>query len=406
MAIVKAKGVSKQVAYKKETTFGTIAGATGGKLLRRTSADFTSTRESYESAEIRTDRQIADFRLGTRSSDGSLSGELSPNSYTDFIQSIMAKDFAVGGTAASVSVTVAASGGFFTLTRATGSYITDGFKVGEVVRMTGAGLNAANAGNNLLVITVSALVLTVRVLSATTLVAEGPIATVAIAAVGKETIVPLTAHTDDSYTVEEFYADIAQSEVHTGVKIGTWGVTVPASGLVTTDFTMMGRGLTTKGTSQYFTTPTALGTSGIVAAVNGAVIVNGLATGACVTSFDFSVDRGMEPSACIGSDLAETIFAGTIRVTGNMSIYFEDGYVRDLFENETDTSLVLALATGSEKTANVMSFVMPKVTISSFSKSDTELGITATCAFTAQLNDVTTAGLPATTLQVVDTLVV
>lgn len=402
----KAKGVSKQIAYKKETTFGTIAGATGGKLLRRTSADFTSTRESYESAEIRTDRQIADFRLGTRSSDGSLSGELSPNSYTDFIQSIMAKDFAVGGTAASVSVTIAAAGGFFTLTRATGSYITDNFKVGEVVRMTGAGLNAANSGNNLLVITVSALVLTVRVLSATTLIAEGPIATVAIAAVGKETIVPLTGHTDDSYTVEEFYSDIAQSEVHTGVKIGTWGVTVPASGLVTTDFTMMGKGLTTKATAQYFTTPTALGTSGIVAAVNGAVIVNGLATGACVTSFDFSVDRGMEASQCIGSDSAEAIFSGTIRVTGNMSVYFEDAYVRDLFENETDTSLVLALATGSEKTANVMSFVMPKVTISSFSKSDTELGIVATCAFTAQLNDITAAGLPATTLQVVDTLVV
>jgi len=71
----KAKGVSKLVAYKKETTFGVPAGATGGKLLRRTSADFTSTRESYESSEIRTDRQVADFRLGVKSTDGSLSGE-------------------------------------------------------------------------------------------------------------------------------------------------------------------------------------------------------------------------------------------------------------------------------------------------------------------------------------------
>jgi len=402
----KAKGVSKQIAYKKETTFGVLAGDTGGKLLRRTSADFTSTRESYESAEIRTDRQVADFRLGTRSTDGSLSGELSPNSYTDFIQSILARDFTAGGTAASVSVTIASSSGLFTLTRATGSYITDLFKVGEVVQMTGAGLNAANAGNNLLVVGVSALVLTVRVLGATTLIAEGPIATVAIASVGKETYIPLTGHTDDSYTVEEFYADIAQSEVHTGVKVGTWGVSVPASGLVTTDFTLMGKGLNTKGTSQYFTAPAALGTSGIVAAVNGAVLVNGLATGACVTSFDFSIDRGMEASQCIGSDSAEAIFSGTIRATGNVSLYWEDGYVRDLFENETDTTLVLALATGSEKTAGVMSFVLPKVTFSSFAKADGELGIVATAAFTAVLNDVTTAGLQGTTLQVVDTLVV
>ena len=401
----KAKGVSKQIAYKKETTFGVLAGDTGGKLLRRTSADFNSTRESYESAEIRTSRQVSDFRLGTKSTDGALSGELSPNSYTDFIQSILARDFTVGGTAASVSVTIAASSGFFTLTRATGSYITDLFKVGEVVRMTGAGLNAANAGNNLLVVAVSALVLTVRVLSDVTLIAEGPIATVAIAAVGKETFVPTSGHTDDSYTVEEWYSDIAQSEVHTGNRLGSWNVTVPASGLVTTDFTLMGKGLASKGTSQYFTTPAALGTSGIVAAVNGAVIVNGLATGACVTSFDISTSREMEASQCIGSDSAEEIFTGVIKISGSLNLYFEDSYVRDLFENETDTTLVLALATGSEKDAGVMTFVLPKVKLISFSKTDSSMGIVAAAAFTAVENDVTTAGLVASTFQVVDTMV-
>ena len=402
----KAKGVSKQVAIKKETTFGVLAGDTGGKLLRRTSADFNSTRESYQSSEIRVSQQVADFRLGVKSTDGSLSGELSPGAYTEMIEVIMAKDFVAGGTTASASVTIAGpTSGLYTITRATGSNITDGFKVGEVVRMTGAGLAPANVGNNLLVVNVAALVLTVRLLSGTALVAEGPIATVAVASVGKETIIPLTAHTDQSFTVEEFYADIAQSEVHTGVKVGTWNVSVPATGLVTTDFTMMGKGLAQTGTSQYFTSPTALSTTGIVAAVNGAVLINGSTTTACVTSFDFSVSRNMEPSQCIGSESAEAIFTGTITVTGNVSLYFEDGVVRDLFENETNTTLVLALATGEEKTAGVMSFVLPKAKLSSFSKSDTDMGIVATAAFTAVLNDVTTAGLPASTIQVVDTSV-
>ena len=403
----KAKGVSKQVAIKKETTFGVLAGDTGGKLLRRTSADFTSTRESYQSSEIRTDQQVADFRLGVKSTDGSLSGELSPGAYTELIQAVLAKDFAAGGTTASASITIAGpSAGLYTVTRATGSFISDSFKVGEVVRLTGAGLSPANVGNNLLVVNVAALVLTVRLLSGTALVAEGPIATVAVASVGKETIIPLTAHTDQSFTVEEFYADIAQSEVHTGVKVGTWNVSVPATGLVTTDFTLMGKGLAQTGTSQYFTSPTALSTTGIVAAVNGAVIINGSTTTACVTAFDFSTDRAMEPSQCIGSESAEAIFTGTITVTGNLSMYFEDAVVRDLFENETITTLVLALATGEEKTAGVMTFVMPKAKLSSFSKADTDLGIVATAAFTAVLNDVTSAGLPATTIQVVDTSVV
>ena len=402
----KAKGVSKQIAYKKETTFGVAPGATGAKLLRRTSADFNSVRASYESAEIRTDRQVADFRLGTKSTEGSLSGELSPSSYTDFIQSILAKDFAVGGTAASLSVTIAASGGFFTLTRATGSFLTDNFKVGEVVRMTGAGLNVANVGNNLLVVTVSALVLTVRVLSATTLIAEGPIATVAIASVGKETFVPLTGHTDDSYSFNEVYTDIAQSELHTGCRVSSWGVSVPASGLVTTDFAFMGKGLSQTATSAYFTTPTALGTNGIVAAVNGAVIINGLATGACVTSFSINTERGMEASQCIGSNSAEEIFSGSIKVSGSYTAYLEDGYLRDLFEAEADTTLVLALATGSDKTAQVITFVLPKTNASSHTRADSEMGVVVTVNFTAMLNDITTAGLVGSTIQVVDTSVV
>lgn len=400
----KAKGVSKQVAIKKETTFGVLAGAAGAKLLRRTSADFNSTRESYQSSEIRTDQQVADFRLGTKSTDGSLSGELSPGSYAELIQAVLAKDFAAGGVAASASITIAGpTSGLYTVTRAAGSFISDNFKVGEVVRLTGGGLSPANVGNNLLVTNVSATVLTVRLLSATALVAEGPIATVAVTAAGKESIVPLTAHTDQSFTVEEFYADIAQSEVHTGVKVGTWNVSVPATGLVTTDFTLMGKGMEQTGTAQYFTSPTALSTTGIVAAVNGAVIINGSTTTACVTAFDFSVNRAMEPSQCIGSESAEAIFTGTVTVTGNLSMYFEDGVVRDLFENETNTTLVLALATGEDKTAGVMTFVLPKAKLSSFSKADTDMGIVATAAFTAVLNDVTSAGLPATTIQVVDT---
>ena len=73
--MAKARGISMVVAYAKETTFGELAPVGNGKQLRRTSADFTSTRESYESAEIRTDQQVADFRLGTRSQDGIVTGK-------------------------------------------------------------------------------------------------------------------------------------------------------------------------------------------------------------------------------------------------------------------------------------------------------------------------------------------
>ena len=172
--------IGKKVAYKKETTWGTLAGAASGKYIRRVTSDFNLNKETYESNEIRTDYQVADFRHGVRQTEGSINGELSPGAYSDFTQSLVARDFTAVPAGTSATVTIAASGDLWTLTRSTGSFLTDGINVGMVVRMTGAGLNAANQGNNLLVCAVAATVLTVKVLSSTALVAETAIASVTI----------------------------------------------------------------------------------------------------------------------------------------------------------------------------------------------------------------------------------
>ena len=170
-----SKGVSKLVAVKKESQWGVPAGATGAKLLRRVTADFNLTKENYESNEINPSFQTIDSRHGVRSVEGSLEAELSPGTYSDFIGSILAKDFDVGGITTGASVTIAASGSFFTLIRAAGSWLTDGFYVGNIIRLSGGGFAPANVDNNLLIVGLTALVATVVVLSGTTLVAEGPI---------------------------------------------------------------------------------------------------------------------------------------------------------------------------------------------------------------------------------------
>lgn len=400
-----AKGVAKKVGYKKETAWGSLAGATGAKYLRRVTANFNLTKETYESAEIRTDYQVADMRHGIRSAEGSLNGELSPGTYSDFMQSVLARDFTAGVSVTGLSLTIAVSGSFHTLTRDTGSWLTDGVLVGNVVRLSGAGLNAANAGNNLLVLAVTALDLTVKVLSETSLVAEGPIASVTAAVIGKQTFAPLTGHTDDSYTVEEWYSDIAQSEVYTGMKVGSMAVQLPATGLVTCDFSFMGKNLEQKGQVQYFTSPTAAGTEGIFASVSGSLVVNGVPV-ALITSLDFTVERGLEAANVVGSNFAADVFTGRIRVTGNFSTYFQDGTFRDYFDSEAKISLVVALTTGSEKDAEAVSFVFPVVKLGSATKDDGEMGIVQQHSFTALLNDVTSAGLVASTMLVQDTSLV
>jgi len=399
--MAKAQGINKRVAYKKESAWGTLAGDTGAKVARRVSADFNLSKETYESNELRTDYMVSDMRAGIRSADGSISGELSPGSYADFIGSVVARDFTAVTPGAAASVTIAASGTNFTITRSTGSFLTDGIKVGNVVRMTGVGLNVANVGNNCLVISMTATVLTVKVLSGTSLVAEGPIATVTVTVTGKTTYVPKTGHTDQSYTVEQWYSDIAQSEVFTGMKVSSVSAALPASGIVTTDISFTGKDLTQTGTSAYFTSPTAASTTGLLTAVQGALLVNG-SEAACITDANISIERAMEPAQCVGSNSNSQIFVGKINVTGSFSAYFSDATLRNYFDDETPVSLVLAVTAGEEKTADFITFTLPKVKISNFSNADAENGIVSSIDFTALLNDVTTAGLVDSVITVQD----
>jgi len=395
-----SKGTAKQVAYKKETTFGTLAGNTSGKLLRRVTANFNLAKEAYESNEIRVDRQVADFRHGVRSAEGSLNGELSSAAYADFMGSVVGKDFVAVTLGSAVQTTVTVSGTTYTLVRASGSWLTDGLRVGMVIRASGLTTTADNA-KNLLVASLTATNAVVVPLNGSTMTVQSTASGVTLTAPGKQTFVPATGHTDDSYTVEEFYADIAQSEVYTGMKVNSMAVQLPATGLTTVDFGFAGKDLTQVGTTQYFTSPAAQGTQGIFAAVNGVMLVNGAAV-ALITSADFSVERATENATVVGSNSVADIFTGRIRATGNLSVYFQDAAFRDYFDDETPVSIVLTVTADSTATANFVAFTLPKVKLGSFTKDDGELGIIASASFQALLNDVTTAGLAPTTIQIQD----
>lgn len=396
-----AKGTSKVVAYKKESAWGTLAGATSGKQLRRVTAAFNLIKDAYESNEIRTDRQVADYRHGVRSAEGSLNGELSVGSYSDFMQSVLGRDFATVSLGAAVNCTVTVAGSVYTVVRATGSWITSGARVGQVVRFTGLTTTADN-NRNFLVASMTTTNLVVVPLNGVAMTAQGTATSVTATVPGKVTYVPASAHTDDSYTFEEWYSDIAQSEVYTGVKVNSLAVQLPATGLSTVDFGFVGKDLTQKGTAQYFTSPTAQGTTGVLAAVNGVMLVNG-APVALVTSADMSIERATENATAVGSNSIAEIFTGRIRASGNLSVYFQDAQFRDYFDAETPVSIVFTMTQDNTATSNAISITLPKVKLGSFSKEDNELGLIATTSYTALLNDVTSGGLEGTTVQIQDT---
>lgn len=393
-----ARGISKVVTVAKETTWSepVVGTSPNAKELRRVTASFNLTKDTYESNEIRRDYQVADMRHGIRGVDGSLNGELSPGSYSEFMGSVLSKDFvAVGLPVTMTSATVTVAGTLVTITNTVPSSLI----AGSIVKVSGA-VEADNDGAVLLIASNVGMVITAVVLTDGDFIGETA-SSMVLTPQGKVTFAPDTNHTNDSYTVEEWYSDIGQSEVSVGNKVGSMAVSLPTTGLVTVDFSFMGRNVLPTQTTQHFTAAQPAGTEGIFAAVSGAIVVDGKPIG-LITSMDFNVDRGLEAANVVGTDLNADVFQGRIRATGNMSVYFQDNQFYEYFDKEAEISIVVALKTSGASDLEAMSFLFPRVKLGSSSRSDGEQGIVQDCSFVALKNE-KNLSLPRTTMQIVDT---
>lgn len=398
-----ATGVAKQLVYKKETSWGTAAGASGAQILRRVTSDLSLNKDTYQSDEIRTDYQISDFRHGVRRVEGTISGELSPGTYKEFFAAALRKDFAAGATTGAVAV-IAVTGTGTKYERSTGSFITNGFKIGDVVAATGF-TTANNNSHNAIITALTATEMTVYPLDGVVLTDEAEGDTVTLAVVGKKSFTPTTGHTDDSFSIEHWYSDITESELYTGCKVNQVDVNLPPTGMATAAFGMMGKDVITDDGSQYFTSPTAATTAGVLAAVNGVAFAIGTRQ-TVLTGLTITIAGNMTSDPVVGSNTVPDIFEGRVVVSGEMSVFFENGAFRDAFLDEDEVALMFVFTTGSSKNADFVSFVMPRVKFGGSSKDDGEKGLVQTVPYQALFNGAGGSGTTSeqTTLVIQDSL--
>lgn len=399
-----AQGVIKSVRVKRQSAKGSLAGTTGGQILRRESATFELQKEAYTTEnEITSTQQVKSSRHGVKLVNGSVSGILSPGTYSDIMSTILRRDFAAVAAITGASITIAASGSDYTLTRAAGSYLTDGIKIGMVVRLTAGAFAAGNLNKNLFVKAVTALVLTVSVLNGSTLTAEGPIASATVTVPGKVTYVPDTGHTNVYWTVEEWYSDAAVSERNLDVKFTQASLALPGSGNATVQLSALGLDQTSD-TTAYFTAPTAETTTDALAAANGLLLVNGTAV-AVVTDLSFDINgNGNAADGVVGTNIRPDVFNGKVAISGSFSAYFEGGTIPALFRDETATSIVSAMTSGSAANSDFMTISMSNVKLNSSTPDDNETGLKRTYNFVALYNAAGGAALAntATSIQIHD----
>lgn len=399
-----AVGVAKQLRYKKEVTWGTAPGTGSAQLLRRVTSMIDVQKDTYKSNEIRSSYQVADYRHGVRRVKGAIKGELSAGTWKDFIAAACRQAYAALTATTGVAITIAGSGPTYTVTRGTGSWLTDGYKAGDVGRLSAGAFNAANISKNLYVVAVtSATVLTVQPLNGVALVAEGPIATSTFTLTGKKTYIPITSQTDDSFAIEHWHSDASLSELYTGCKVESLGISLPPTGLSTIDLSILGKDVTTAG-SAYYVTPTVETGFRDFAAVNGLLFVQGVAV-ALLTGLSFTIKGNMSGEPVVGSNVLPDIIEGRVDVDGTMSVLLFDGTYRDYFLNETEVAVSVVLTADSTATSDFIAINMPRVKVGGANKDDGEKGLIQTLPFVALQNTAGGTGIASenTTISFQDT---
>ena len=390
-----ASGVEKKVVLAPQATKGTCPAAdlATAQYLRRVTSSLNVTKETYQSNEMRADRQIADFRHGVQSVEGGIAGELSPGTYNLLMAAILRRDFSAGvSNAANTNVaaaTTSGAAGTFTRDDVQGSWLADGFKVGDVVRFTGFAGGSATANNkhNFLITALSATVMTGIMLDGVAVVNDAKGDSITTTVVGKKTWIPASGHTEDWFAVEHNFSDIGLSEVFYDLKVNSMAVKLPATGISTIDFGFMGLNYSNKasGDAPYFKAVQPAATGGVLAAVNGALYVQGTKV-ALLTGLDFDVAGNLSSEAVVGSNVKPDIFDGRVAVKGNMTVFFEDATFRDYFLNETEVSINCVFTDSNEPDADFLAFTLPCVKVGGASKDDGEKGLVQTMPFVALFN--------------------
>lgn len=384
-----------------QATPATDPGPSGAQVMRRVSSTLNLRKQTYESNEVNEHRQISDFRHGKRSAEGELQGELSPGTYFDDMEAVLRGTAESGISKSQTDFTsMAADNTLSTFTAGGSTWAAQGFRVGDVIRFANLSA-AANNAKNFQIVSLASTVATVYPAPET----MGADVSFTVARPGLKCVIPtrLDDFVKRKVAFEHYYQDAAVAELFTECRYTRMNVSMPAEGMVTIGFGLMGRDKVNFDGSQapFFASPTASSTSSIFAAVNGQLIVNGVKQGV-ITGFDFTVELAAQAPSVVGQNFTPEVFTGRARVSGNITAYFEGLVLDEYFSAETEIAIMIALFTTSEDDSPFIGFTFPRVKLGGADKSlQGDAGVTMSIPFTA-LFPAATTGVDQSEVCVVD----
>lgn len=407
------ENVASRVVYKKHTATtmtantllvpATDPAATGGQILRRVGSTLALTKDTYQSAEILASRQIADFRHGVQRVTGEITGELSPVTYFPLYEAAFrATKVATFSKSNTEFTNCAADNTTSKFTVGASTWAAQGFRVGDVIRFTNLS-DVDNNAKNFLIYNLSTVDAFVTPAPDT----MGADTSFTVDRTGTKISIPTSSHVKSMWAFEHYHEDIDVAQLFTECRITGASWQLPATGMATTTIPVLGRAqtITSAGSAPFFTAPTAAGTDGIAAAVNGKIVHAGVVVGV-ITGIEINLAINADAPAVVGQNFVPEVFLGRSVVTGQFTALLENSTFLDAFTAETEVSIILMLTTTSAANSPFIAINMNRCKLGGASPALTgEAGVIITCPFQA-LQKGTATGFDDTTIAMIDSTAV
>lgn len=326
-----------QLVYAKEKIFGTQDASASGIILRQTGFDLTPNRNYIENAELRRDGMKAPGRGGAFRGSGFANGQLSFGTYDDLFAAALgnynwdaANKVSLRSSVPSQCGTLAVDSAAKTITRAAGSFVTDGYRIGDVARTVGF----ADAGNNgsFVISSVTALALTFS--TVTTFV------TATASAVPK-----IALDVRPSFTFQKEHLANGFFFPYLGGVVGGFEMEGKPNAAIELKFDFLTKSVSAESTSSIFTNYTQPNTNDLITSWEGQIKIAG-SVAANVTNWKYKFNRNLDSAEVVGSSALYDIQPQEAEVSGSMDLYFDslDSYTR--MRTDADWGLEITLGNG------------------------------------------------------------
>jgi hypothetical protein len=350
-----ALGVTNRVALrlKPEATFGTTPSTGSHYLLRLTGETLKYAIQTVQSAEIRSDRMIADLAQVGAEASGDINFEFSYGEFDTLLAAALQGTWTAAGTNGA--------------TTGTATYVSS-----TGLTLIGASLTNLVAGQWFRLVDSTTTANTqwykaVTVPSATSLtVASGFTAATGNVGVIVQAARVVNSTSQTSFSIERNNADLTQFQLFRGMTPSRLSLTLSPGQILTGSLSFMGKdSAALAGTSGMPGTSVASLTNTVYNSVSN--VFNILEGGSALSntyarSLTINVDNSLRGQTALGTLGNVGIGAGQSVITGSLELYFADSTYLNKFINNTASSLSLRIGASSTGIGYVLTFPNVKYT--------------------------------------------